>query len=147
MIESTVNRHRPPIQAPQGPRHGSKKRGRRRRKSLRRRRIEAVLLLTFGVFFIWLTFSLGGALLNPALGSSFSSRFAEWARGHGASSIVNWAENEWYSHHPPPVGGTLPPGAITKPTTNSQTISTSVQYLATTQTIVNFASPALPGEG
>jgi hypothetical protein len=94
-----------------------------------------------------LAFSLGGALLNPALGSSFSSRFAEWARGHGASSIVNWAENEWYKHHPPPIGGTLPPGSIQKPSTTSPTISTSVQYLSTPKPMVPFVAPAIPGEG
>lgn len=107
----------------------------------------AVLLLAFAVFFTWMAFSLGGALLNPALGSSLGSRFAEWARSHGASSIVNWAENEWYSHHPPPVGGTVPVGAIKKPTTNSPTISTTVHYLPTPKPIVPFASPAIAGEG
>ncbi len=106
-----------------------------------------VVLLAFAVVFTWLSFSLGGALLNPALGSSLSSRFAEWARGHGGSSIVNWAENEWYKHHPPPIGGTLPQGAIQNSPTNSQTISTSVHYLPTPQPMVPFASPALPGEG
>ncbi len=74
----------------------------------RRRRILAVLGLAFAVFFVWLAFSLGGALTNPALGSSLSSRFSEWARNHGGASIVNWVEKEWYSHHPPPVGGKPP---------------------------------------
>jgi len=75
------------------------------------------------------------------------SRFAEWARGHGASSIVNWVENEWYSHHPPPVGGTLPPGAIRTPSASQPTNSTSAAYLPTPKPIVPFASPAIPGEG
>jgi uncharacterized protein YigE (DUF2233 family) len=119
----------------------------KRRRLYRRRRIAAVILLVLTVFFIWLVFSLGGALLNPALGSSASSRFAEWARTHGASSIVNWVENEWYSHHPPPVGGTLPAGAIRTPSTSSGAISTSVAYLPTPQPMVPFASPAIPGEG
>jgi hypothetical protein len=56
--------------------------------------------------------SLGSALTNPSLGNSVSARFAEWARNHGASPIVNWAENAWYSSHPPPVGGTPAKGAI-----------------------------------
>jgi hypothetical protein len=98
-------------------------------------------------FLIWLTFSLGGALLNPALGSSFGSRFAEWARGHGGSSIVNWTENEWYKHHPPPVGGTLPPGSIRTPPSATSTNATSNVYLPTPQSLVPFASPAIPGEG
>jgi hypothetical protein len=56
--------------------------------------------------------SLGSALTNPSLGNSVSARFAEWARDHGASPIVNWAENKWYSSHPPPVGGTPAEGSI-----------------------------------
>ena len=145
MVESTVNRHRPPIQQARGPRHALKQ---NRRQFLRRhRRDVAVIGLAFAVVFTWLAFSLGGALLNPALGSSFSSRFAEWARGHGGASVVNWAENEWYKHHPPPIGGTLPPGSIHNPPSNSQTISTSVQYLPTPKAMVPFASPILPGEG
>jgi hypothetical protein len=119
----------------------------RRRRLVRRRRIAAVILLAFAVVFTWLAFSLGGALLNPALGSSFGSRFAEWARGHGGSSIVNWVENEWYKHHQPPIGGTLPPGSIQKPPASSQTISTSVHYLPTPKSMVPFVTPALSGEG
>jgi hypothetical protein len=145
MVESTVNRHRPPIQEARGPRHALRRN--RRRFFRRHRRDIAVIGLAFAVVFTWLAFSLGGALLNPALGSSFSSRFAEWARGHGGASIVNWAENEWYKHHPPPIGGTLPPGSIHNPPSNSQTISTSVQYLPTPKAMVPFASPILPGEG
>src|ERR1019366_271926 len=38
---------------------------------------------------VWI--SLGSALANPGLGSSASARGAEWLRGHGGSSIVNWA--------------------------------------------------------
>jgi hypothetical protein len=150
MVESTVNRHRPPIQDPHRPRHALKRtswRRRLRRRLRRHRRATAVILLAFAVFFTWLAFSLGGALLNPALGSSLSSRFAEWARGHGASSIVNWAENEWYSHHPPRVGGTLPPGLIKNPPATSQTISTSVPYLPTPKAMVPFATSVVPGEG
>jgi Phosphodiester glycosidase len=105
------------------------------------------VLLAFAVAFTWLAFSLGGALMNPALGTSVGSRFAEWARGHGASGIVNWAENEWYKHHAPPVGGTLPAGAIHNPTGNTRTISTSVHYLPTPKSIVPFAHPAIAGEG
>jgi hypothetical protein len=146
MDQSTINRRRPPTQEPLSPRQINVLRARRRR-LYRRRRIAAAILLVLTVVFIWLVFSLGGALLNPALGSSVSSRFAEWARGHGASSIVNWVENEWYSHHPPPVGGTLPPGAIRTPSTSSPTITTSVAYLPTPQPIVPFASPAIAGEG
>ncbi|HVB71324.1 MAG TPA: phosphodiester glycosidase family protein [Acidimicrobiales bacterium] len=96
---------------------------------------------------VWLAFSLGGALLNPALGSSLGARLAEWARSHGAASVVNWAENQWYSHHPPPVGGTPPAGAIRAPSSSSSNLTSSVAHLATPQPIVPFASPPIAGEG
>jgi len=105
------------------------------------------LVLAILVFLAWLAFSLGGALLNPALGSSLGSRFAEWARAHGASSIVNWSENEWYSHHSPPIGGALPRNAITVPSSSSSVATTQVPHLPTPAAIVPFASPAIPGEG
>jgi hypothetical protein len=97
-------------------------------------------------FFTWLAFSLGGALLNPALGSSLASRFAEWARTHGAASIVTWTENEWYKHHQPPVGGTVPAGEIRVPA-HTATVNSKVPHLATPAPLVPFATPALPGEG
>jgi hypothetical protein len=112
-----------------------------------RRRIRAIVLLILLAFLVWLTFSLGGALLNPALGSSLGSRFAEWARGHGGSSIVNWTENEWYKHHPPPVGGTLPPGSIRTPASSGPTNVISNAYLPAPKPMVPFASPAIAGEG
>ena len=144
MTQSTINRYRPPRHGPQRPRHIFSARTRRRKL---RRRVAASVLLVLMAFLVWLTFSLGGALLNPALGSSLGSRFAEWARGHGASSIVNWTENEWYKHHPPPVGGTLPPGAIRTPTSSRPTNVTSNAYLPTPKPMVPFASPAISGEG
>jgi len=103
--------------------------------------------MVFFVFFVWLAFSLGGALLNPALGSSAGSRLAEWARTHGASGIVNWVENEWYSHHQPPVGGTVPKGEILVPSAAGITVNSALPHLATPTPILPFASPAIPGEG
>ncbi len=95
----------------------------------------------------WLTISLVGALTNPADGSSLGARFAEWARGHGGSSIVTWAENEWYSHHPPPVGGAPPKGAIVRPHTAPVVGSVSVPHMAAPAPMRPFASPAIAGEG
>jgi hypothetical protein len=112
-----------------------------------RRRVLTVLALALLVTFTWLAFSLGGALLNPALGSSLSSRFAEWGRTHGGASVVNWIENEWYSHHPPPVGGTVPKGEIKVPSSNATVVGSSVPHLPTPAPLAPFASPALPGEG
>ena len=113
----------------------------------RRRRILAALGLAFAVFLIWLAFSLGGALTNPALGSSLSSRFSEWARNHGGASIVNWVEKEWYSHHPPPVGGKPPTGAIHVPPTPKISIASGPAHLPPPTAIRSIAQPALPGEG
>jgi hypothetical protein len=97
---------------------------------------------------IWLGVSLGGALTNPALGSSMSARLAEWAREHGAASIVNWAENEWYSHHQPKVGGALPKGTIHKPKTVTTAPATvTVPHLPEPAPIVPIVSPAVSGEG
>jgi hypothetical protein len=59
---------------------------------------------------VWI--SLGNALTDPGLGTSAAARGAEWFRGHGGSGIVNWAENLWYSHHQPPVGGNPASAAI-----------------------------------
>ena len=95
----------------------------------------------------WLASSLGSALLNPALGTSTSARLAEWARTHGASSIVNWAENEWYSHHGPPVGGAPPKGAIRQPSVVPASVSTGPAHLSPPPAIVPLASPGIPGEG
>jgi len=134
-----------PIGEPRAPRtrFTSNQKHRRRARNRRIRRIVAIVIL--GPL-IWLSFSVGGALLNPALGSSAGSRLAEWARTHGGSGIVNWVENEWYSHHPPKVGGTVPQGAIRK-TSGAGAVNSSVPHLATPSPITSLATPALPGEG
>lgn len=104
--------------------------------------------MAMAALLIWLAVSLGGALTDPALGSSLSSRFAEWAREHGTSGIVNWVESEWYSHHPPPVGGKPPAGAIRRPVSKPVTApATALARLPVPAPIVPPASPALPGEG
>ena len=72
--------------------------------------VTAFAAVTVALIPVWV--SLGGALTNPSLGNSVSARFAEWARDHGASPVVNWAENAWYSAHPPPVGGAPAKGSI-----------------------------------
>ena len=56
-----------------------------------------------GGVLLWLGISLGGALTDPSLGSSVGARFAEWARGHGAASIVNWVGERVVQ--PPPAEG------------------------------------------
>jgi len=88
-----------------------------------------------------------GALTNPTLGSSAGARLAEWARSHGGSSIVNWAENEWYSHHPPKVGGALAAGMIRQPTGGTSVGATAVPHLPLPAPISPFATPPVAGEG
>ena len=95
----------------------------------------------------WIAVSLGGALINPALGSSVGSRFSEWVRGHGGAPVVNWVEKEWYSHHPPPVGGTPPAGAIHVPHASTATVASGLPHLSPPSPIRPVASPTIPGEG
>ena len=128
-----------------GPQEGPLVQGRVHR---RRRRVLAVVLAAFGIFFLWLAISLGGALTNPALGSSMGARAAEWFREHGGASVVVWAENQWYSHHQPKVGGALAPGTIRKPTAvNNTAVAAAVPHLPAPAPIVPIASPPVAGEG
>jgi hypothetical protein len=113
----------------------------------RRRRIRALLALgSIGVL-AWLAISVGGALANPALGSSSAARLAEWAREHGGANVVNWAENEWYSHHRPPVGGVPPKGSIRRPPTTSVDTASGPPHLPLPAPLQPFASPTIAGEG
>ena len=117
-------------------------------KHRRRRRVFAVIGVVLAACLIWLAVSIGGALTNPALGSSASARLAEWFREHGGASVVNWAENEWYSHHPPKIGGALPKGTIHKPkTTTTVPVTTTVSHLPVPAPIVPIATTAVAGEG
>ena len=95
--------------------------------------------------------SLGGALTNPALGLSVPARFAEWLRDHGGGSLVNTAENWWYTHHQPPVGGQPLAAALPAPQ-HTRVVATGVRHhspvhLPVPAALTPFASPALPGEG
>jgi hypothetical protein len=114
----------------------------------RRRRILAVVAATLSVLLLWLAISLGAALTNPALGSSVGARAAEWFREHGGASVVVWAENEWYSHHQPKIGGALAPGTIHKPKVLRTTpVAAAVPHLPAPAPIVPIASPPVAGEG
>ncbi len=95
----------------------------------------------------WLAVSVGSALTNPALGSSAGGRLAEWARSHGGASTVNWIEGEWYSHHPPPVGGKPPPGAIRQPKAQPVMAASGPAHLPVPAPIPPVVTPAIPGEG
>jgi hypothetical protein len=123
------------------------RRNRPDQRTYRRRRLVAVILLLLVGLLIWLAVSLGGALTDPALGSSFGSRFAEWTRQHGGARVVNWAEGEWYTHHPPRVGGKPPKGSIHRPAALPLTSVAGPAHLPPPPPMVPFASPAIAGEG
>lgn len=143
----------PPRGGPaKGPAHRARGRKLRRVRArqeriFRRRRMLAIIGGLLAILLIWLAISLGGALTNPAYGTSMSSRFAEWARQNGAGSIVNKVENIWYSHHAPKVGGKVPTGAIKAPTSTPTTVAAGPPHLAAPVAMAPFASPAVAGEG
>jgi hypothetical protein len=118
-----------------------------RRRRVRRRRVVAIILVALAVVLVWTAVSLGGALMNPGYGSSLSARAAEWARLHGGASVVNWIENEWYSHHQPPVGGKPPAGEIVRPKNRPKVIASGPAHLPPPGPMTPVATPALPGEG
>lgn len=105
------------------------------------------MLVLLATLLVILGISMGGALANPALGTSVSARLAEWARDHGGGGIVKWSENVWYSHHQPPIGGKPPKGAIVVPHGHVATNSSGPPHLAAPSAIQPFASPPIPGEG
>ncbi len=108
----------------------------------------AAIAAVLAVVLLWLAMSLGSALTNPALGSSYGARAAEWFREHGGASIVTWTENWWYSHHQPKVGGALPKGTIHAPAATSTTTPVAtVAHLPSPAPIVPLASPPVAGEG
>jgi hypothetical protein len=97
---------------------------------------------------VWLGVSLVPALTNPSLGGGVSARAAEWARQNGMAPMVNWIENEWYSHHQPPKGGKPPANAFRRTgTTTTVPVTKGPAHLAAPAPMTPFASPALPGEG
>ncbi len=128
-------------------RHARPKHWSRARVHRRRRRVLAAIAAVFSIFVIWFAFSFGSAVTNPALGSSFGARAAEWFRGHGGASIVVWAENQWYSHHQPQVGGALAAGTIHKPKVATTPVVAAVPHLPAPAPIVPIVSPAVAGEG
>jgi hypothetical protein len=114
----------------------------------RRRRIRTLSCLILAAGTVWLAVSLGGALANPTLGSSFGARLAEWARQHGAAAEVNWAENEWYSHHAPPVGGVPPKGSFRRPPSTSPAVTDGTAPSPTTsRRYCPWPAPLISGEG
>ncbi|MGH9006752.1 MAG: hypothetical protein ACRDV6_03405, partial [Acidimicrobiales bacterium] len=113
----------------------------------RRRRIRIVALVVVVGLLIPFGISFGSTLADPANGSSIGARAAEWFRGHGAASAVNWVENLWYSHHQPPVGGAPPKGEIRIPRGLVAPVPVGPSHLDPPKPMTPLASPAQPGEG
>jgi len=119
----------------------------------RHRIISALVLVVVLLTPVW--WSLGSALTDPGFGTSVPARLAEWVREHGGTSLVNWAENTWYSHHPPPVGGRPPKGAIptasskapVRPDAHGSPTTPVPPHLPAPPPIVPIASPPVAGEG
>jgi len=109
--------------------------------------LKAALGLLLAIVLTYVGISLGLALTNPALGGSLSARFAEWARQNGGASVVNWAENQWYSHHQPKVGGTPPAGAIRRAVATTVPATGGPPHLPPPSPIEPIASPPIAGEG
>ena len=87
-------------------------------------------------------------MANPTLGASLGARAAEWARDHGGGPVVAWAENFWYSHHPPPVGGRPSVGAIPSPARTRPPVQPrGPSHLAAPVAMTPLVSQPLPGEG
>src|SRR5689334_14805179 len=71
------------------------------RRFLRRPTVRVIGAL-FGVFLVWVCFSVGQALTAPG-GGSTSTKLAEWARDHYLGPVVTFGE--WLTYQPPATGG------------------------------------------
>jgi len=129
----TKNRPNPVI-APASPR--------RRRHRLRRLLAGALtlFLVVAGISFVSSVYGQPGSL---------GARAAEWVRDHGGALVVATAENFWYSHHQPPVGGRPKAGLIPKASSAGAPAPSAKApaHLAKPAPIAPIASPPLPGEG
>jgi hypothetical protein len=94
---------RPGQRRPDGPtRPGQRKvRFRRTRRFVRRPTVRVIGAL-FGVFLIWVMFSVGQAAFKNN-GQGLSANLAEWARDHYLGPVVTFGE--WLSYNPPKTGG------------------------------------------
>jgi hypothetical protein len=115
------------------------------------RRIGALVL----VFLIWLTWSLGGALMAPGTDTK-TAKLAEWARFNGMGWAVDELEQIQYQLDPPKVGGRLAGGipevsaprpASTAHTSSSPQAASKTPALNALAPIPAQARPALPEEG
>ncbi|MFE0457982.1 hypothetical protein ACFW1A_01815 [Kitasatospora sp. NPDC058965] len=124
------------------------------RRLWRRRSVRVVLALC-ALFAVWLSYSLGSALLAPG-NDSVQARVAEWARDHHLGPLVTGLETAQYKMNPPKVGG-RPTIALNQPPVAGPSAGTRADESKHTQmptvapiTPAPLVSPAgdpLPGEG
>jgi len=128
----------------------------RLRRFFRLKTVRAIVVLLL-VFFVWVAFSVGQALLAPN-GGSTSSKLAEWARDHYLGPVVTFGE--WLTYNPPKVGGkpsfslavpsgeaapaTAGPSQSAKPGDGSEAHGLQPIVPAT---LASLAGKPLPGEG
>jgi hypothetical protein len=122
-----------------------------------RRRSVRVVLALFTALLVWLSYSIGSALLAPGNDSAVA-RIAEWARDHHLGPLVTGLETAQYKMNPPKVGG-RPTIALNQPLTTSSSAgaaaradeSKHIQMPSITPiTPAPLVSPAgdpIPGEG
>jgi hypothetical protein len=119
----------------------------KKHRSLTYRRVRAVFAAGIVVVGGYGALGVIGAL-SASGSASLPIKFVEWVRGNGGASIVQTAENVWYSVNQPAVGGAPPKGAL-RPTASvrqSHTANTS-KILPKPKAITPIASPPLPHEG
>jgi hypothetical protein len=104
-------------------------------------------LTVFVIVAVWLCFSLGSALTDPSLGTSYSARFAEWGRSNHLGGVVNWVEKEWYALNPPKTGGKPPANAFKHTTVTSAMPASCASALPVPPAVVSPATPVELGEG
>jgi hypothetical protein len=76
-----------------------------------------------------------------------SEKSVEWLRDNHLGSVVNFVENEWYTHNPPAQGGD--PRAIDAPDPTPAVApgASGPDHLPAPPPVVSPADPAVPGEG
>ena len=94
------------IETPAEDRRASRQRvSRPSRRRIWMRRAGVVLVVPL----LWLTWSVGGALMAPGTDTT-TARLAEWARFNGMGWVVSGLEQVQYQIDPPQVGGSLAGG-------------------------------------
>ncbi len=144
MTTSTASQVGTPQEHRRPPRPEVSRPGRRR---IWLRRAGAVLLVPL----LWLSWSVGGALMAPGTDTT-AARLAEWARFNGLGWVVSELEQVQYQLNPPKVGGSLAGGIpmVSAPQVASGLsagTSRAKPRIAVLAPIPPQAQPALPNEG